>query len=354
MTAEELVDFAEGLAVVAAAGGGARAYALHLAERLGAGVRVGDAAGRALATVGPSRNGVAISAPIAAGPAVLGAIEAGVESSPEALLALRLTAAAIAVELARERGGSTGRRRAFWERLRAGGYHDFAAARADAQANGMALATHYVAIALEPPEVAGIVATTFASGEFATGILERESGVLVLAPAAREIDAANARTAASLLPKTAAKSQPDCVASGGVANPVPAIEIARGIAAAEAALAIGRRVYGAGRVLGHDDLGAYALLFDGADGAALRAFAAATLAPLRAYDERHQTELVATLRSYFSNGQNVKDAAAELHVHRHTVFYRLRQIGEICGRTLDSPHDQLTFRMAIAIDALHT
>lgn len=354
MTAEELVDFAEGLARAAATGGGARALALHLSRHLGAGVRVEDASGRAIASVGPSKNGTAVTAPIAAGETVLGAVRAHVAGKAADRLALRLTAAAIAVELAREPGGGAARRRAFWDRLRAGGYADFAAARSDAQALGMALAPHYVAIALEPLEVAAAATAAFPAGDFAVAVIEREAGVLVLVPAAREIDAANARTAASLLLKSLAKSHPDLVASGGIGDTALAVEVARGIAGADAALAIGRRIFGPGRVLAHDELGAYALLFDGADAAALRAFADATLAPLRDYDERHQTELERTLRSYFANGQNVKDAAAELHVHRHTVFYRLRQIGEICGRTLDGPHDQLTFRMATAIDALHS
>ncbi|MDP9024839.1 MAG: helix-turn-helix domain-containing protein, partial [Candidatus Eremiobacteraeota bacterium] len=83
-----------------------------------------------------------------------------------------------------------------------------------------------------------------------------------------------------------------------------------------------------------------------------QAFSARTLAPLRAYDEKHQTELERTLALYFSLGENVKTAAAQLNVHRHTVFYRLRQIAEICGCKLENPHDQLTLRLAIAIDAL--
>jgi DNA-binding PucR family transcriptional regulator len=75
---------------------------------------------------------------------------------------------------------------------------------------------------------------------------------------------------------------------------------------------------------------------------------------LRTYDESHQTELERTLRVYFETGENIKVAAARLNVHRHTVLYRLRQIGEICGRSLENHHDQLAFRVAIAVDALHT
>jgi purine catabolism regulator len=155
------------------------------------------------------------------------------------------------------------------------------------------------------------------------------------------------------LPKTAAKRKAHLHVTGGVFPPVAPLEAGRGLAGAEAALTIARRIYGSGRVAAYDDLGAYPLLHGGADAAQLRQFAKIVLAPLRAYDEKHQTELERTLGLYFSSGQNVKTTAAELNVHRHTVFYRLRQIGEIAGRSLESPHDQLTLRLAIAIDALH-
>jgi len=107
-------------------------------------------------------------------------------------------------------------------------------------------------------------------------------------------------------------------------------------------------------VVAYDELGAYPLLYEGADVLRLQGFARRVLAPLRAYDEKHQTELERTLRLFFAVGQNVKTAAAQLNVHRHTVFYRLRQIGEIAGCSLESPHDQLTLRLAVAIDALHS
>ena len=113
-------------------------------------------------------------------------------------------------------------------------------------------------------------------------------------------------------------------------------------------------MYGSGRVAAYDDLGAYPLIYHGASAHELQRFARDVLAPLRSYDEKHQTELARTLALYFQTGQNVKTTSAELSVHRHTVFYRLRQIGEITGRSLESPHDQLTLRLAIAIDALHT
>ena len=118
---------------------------------------------------------------------------------------------------------------------------------------------------------------------------------------------------------------------------------------------IARRLFGGSRVMPYDDLGVYPLLLrGGATSTELRDFSDRILAPLRAYDEKHQTELIRTLRLYFDVGQNVKTAAAELSVHRHTVFYRLRQIAEISSHDLDSAHDQLTLRTAMAIDALNS
>lgn len=386
MTPDELVAFAEDLAKVAAAGGGCKALADLLARRGHVGVLVEDAEWRHLAAAGgaslPSsvrpmldaagrgyaalKNGSAgRTLSINAGEKRLGQISVFGETDLDALEHLvRLTAGAIGVELAREQGGQPGRRRAFWERLATQAYVDASAARDDAAARGIALATHYIAIALEP-EVsdAQTAATdqaalrdsatqTFRSSDADAGLWERGATLFFFVPAAREIDSANARTAASLLAKSLAKKHPHLRVGGGAGTRVPFFDLHISIAQAGAALTISRRLYGSGRIGVHDELGAYPLLLSGADAAALREFAVRTLAPLRAYDDKHQTELEKTLRLYFAVGENVKTASERLNVHRHTVFYRLRQIGEICGCKLDDPHDQLTLRMAMAIDAL--
>jgi sugar diacid utilization regulator len=279
---------------------------------------------------------------------------------------VRLTASAIAVELARNGETGRGRRRTFWERLIGRAYHDTTAVRDDAAARGIAIASAYVTVAIEvepepdsanapsPADVRTLAMESFHGGDCDVGYLERGPALLVFAPATREIDASNARTAAALLPKSIAKKSGSLRVSGGIGRLEPLLSLSAGVESAEAALAIGRRIFGAGRVVAYDELGAYSMLYEGADLRRLQEFARATLAPLRAYDEKHQTELERTLALYFAVGQNVKTAAERLSVHRHTVFYRLRQISEICGRSLESPHDQLTFRMAVAIDVLHS
>jgi hypothetical protein len=373
---EEIVEFTEALARIAASGGGTKALAAHLARTAGGNVLLEDVHWRHLATAGTgqipasARSVVESGAPgttqrVNAGDLQLGWLSIfGTNSAAETGLLLRLTAAAIGVELGRD-GSLRGRKDNFWESLLAHAYHDAAAAREEAASRGIRLASHYLAVALEVEsadparadadfgEVRALVTDAFRSTEADCGLVERGVTLLLFAPAGRAVDASNVKTAANLLPKSLARRKPNFRIAGGVGTVETSAAIDASLAAAEAALAIGRRIFGSGRVTIYDELGAYRLLYEGAGVDRLRSFASEALAPLRSYDEKHQTELERTLKLYFKTGQNVKTAAAELNVHRHTVFYRLRQIGEITSRTLDSPHDQLTLRLAVAIDELH-
>lgn len=269
-------------------------------------------------------------------------------------------AEAMAIE--RSRNGAAGAHK-FWQRLAAGEFDDEASVRETAGGLGVSLAPGLLGIALELDDgfdsgdlaqLRRLALDVFASGEWQVGALESTSGIELLVPVAREVDASNARTAAMLLPKTIAKRKLALRVSGGVGGFGPPMTASAHLSRARNALAVGRRIFGAGRVHVYDDLGGYALLHAGATPDDLRAFAAGVLGPLREYDRKHQTELERTLRLYFACGQNVKTAAAQLVVHRHTVFYRLRQIAEICRCDLATAHDQLTLRLAIAIDALHS
>jgi PucR family transcriptional regulator, purine catabolism regulatory protein len=377
VTPEKIVEFTEALARIAASGGGPKALAAHLAATAGGGVLLEDAQWRHLAAAGagsiPSsaRPTVESGAPgralrVAAGTLELGWLSLfGTNAAPESELLLRLTAAAIGVELARNGSTARVRKEDFWDSLLTSEFHDGAAAREEAALRGIALAPSYLIVALEAErsddarpvrelgELHALAADAFRAGDAELGFAERGSALVVFVPAARAIDASNAKTAASLLPKSVARRKPHLRVSGGVGTVEALANVTSGVAAAEAALAIGRRLYGSGRVALYDELGAYPLIYEGAGVERLRGFAASVLAPLRSYDEKHATELERTLKLYFKVGQNVKTAAASLGVHRHTVFYRLRQIGEICARSLETPHDQLTLRLAIAIDELH-
>jgi DNA-binding PucR family transcriptional regulator len=392
---EALLSYAEALARVAAGGGGPQALAAHLATAIDAAVLVEDAQWRHLAVAGtgeraipPSvrdllpkdasaEEGVALAAPadpraraypVRAGEARLGWISVfpiGPRSSDEQAGLVRLTAAQIAVELSREAGGGRGRRRGFWDRLLARAYEDPLEAREDAQARGISLALGYVAVAIEGEgldeaiaaqknaEIRRVCLDTLGTRTGEVIVIERGGGYFFLVPAPLEVDAANARTAATLIPRGITRAGLDVKVVGGVGRHAEMIGVAQSVDEARESMIIARRMFGGGRVMPYDDLGVYPLLHrTGATREDWRAFATRVLDPLRAYDDKHQTELVRTLKLFFDVGQNIKEAAARLNVHRHTVFYRLRQIGEIGRLDLDSPHDQLTVRAALAVDAL--
>ena len=393
-SAADLITFAEASARIAASGGGAKALAAHLAETLDAAVLVEDAEWRHLALAGAgSRSvppsvrelldrkatdtgeGVALSAnagpgarafAIRVGDTRLGWLaifpSAGI---PPASGYVRLTAATIAVELSRDAGGSKGRRRSFWDRLLARAYDDPAEAREDASARGITLSAGYVAVAIEPEgldesaaaqkmaEIRRVCLDVLGSRSGEVVVIERGGGFFFLVPAPLEVDAANARTAATMIPKALTRAHADVRIVGGVGTHFEMLNVATSVDQAREALTIARRMFGGARIMPYEDLGIYPLLLrGGGTREELQRFSERVLEPLRNYDDKHQTELIRTLRLFFDVGQNIKVAAASLNVHRHTVFYRLRQIGEIGRLDLDSPHDQLTLRTAIALDAL--
>jgi purine catabolism regulator len=393
--ADALLAFAETLARIAAGGGGPQALAAHLASVLDAAVLIEDAEWRHLALAGtgdrsvppsvrellpkeladgvdgvalaPPADAKARAFPIRAGESRLGWISIfpikGTLSDATGLV--RLAAASIAVELSRDAGGSKGRRRSFWDRLLARAYDDPLEARDDATARGITLAPGYVAVAIEGEgldeataaqknaEIRRVCLDTLGTRVGDVVVIERGGGFFFLIPAPHEVDAQNARTAATLIPRGITRAGIDVKVVGGVGRHAELLQVATSVDEAREAMTIARRMFGGGRVMPHDDLGVYPLLHRGGGNKdEWRTFADRVLEPLRTYDDKHQTELVRTLRLFFDVGQNIKVAAASLNVHRHTVFYRLRQISEIGGLDLDSPHDQLTLRAAIAIDAL--
>jgi sugar diacid utilization regulator len=350
---------------VALAGAGARSIPPSSRE-LVAGATKDDTVVH-LATAGDAPAGVAVR--IRGGDSPLGwlSVFPNTATVEGRVGAVRLTCAAIAVELSRDAGGGKNRRKSFWDRLISRAYDDPIEARDDASARGIALAAGYVAVSIEAEGLEEAVASakmtelrrlcldTLRSGAGEIVVLERGGGFVFLCPAPLDVDAQNARTAATLIPRAATKIHFGAKIVGGVGRPTEAIAAYRTVEEARESMFIARRLFGASRVMPYEDLGVYPLLLrGGATSAELRAFADRILAPLRAYDEKHQTELIRTLRLYFDVGQNVKTAAAELSVHRHTVFYRLRQIADISNHDLDSAHDQLTLRTAMAIDALNS
>ena len=90
--------------------------------------------------------------------------------------------------------------------------------------------------------------------------------------------------------------------------------------------------------LAFEDTGAYRLLLPAMseDPGELERFYQETLAPLAAYDEQYETDLVNTVETYLENDGNVAQTAATLFTHRHTVRYRLERVKELTGHDIGS------------------
>jgi sugar diacid utilization regulator len=90
--------------------------------------------------------------------------------------------------------------------------------------------------------------------------------------------------------------------------------------------------------LSFEETGAYRLLLPAMsdDPAELHRFYEETVAPLAAYDEQYETELVRTLESFLDADGNVARTAERLFTHRHTIRYRLERVKELSGLDVNS------------------
>jgi hypothetical protein len=91
-------------------------------------------------------------------------------------------------------------------------------------------------------------------------------------------------------------------------------------------------------MLAFEHTGAYRLLLPAMseEPGELERFYQETLAPLAAYDEQYETDLVNTVETYLENDGNVAQTAASVFTHRHTVRYRLERVKELTGHDIGS------------------
>ncbi|MGI8462611.1 MAG: PucR family transcriptional regulator [Solirubrobacterales bacterium] len=90
--------------------------------------------------------------------------------------------------------------------------------------------------------------------------------------------------------------------------------------------------------LAFEDTGSYRLLLPAMseDPGELDRFYAETVAPLAAYDDQYETDLVMTIETYLDEDGSVTPTADRLFTHRHTVRYRLERVKELTGLDLTS------------------
>jgi hypothetical protein len=103
-----------------------------------------------------------------------------------------------------------------------------------------------------------------------------------------------------------------------------------------------------GSVLRWSELGFYRVAGQGA--AAVEALVAGTAAA--ALRSRADAELVRTALVYLDHAGHAARTAAELSVHRQTLYYRLEKIEQLCGVDLDDGEARLQLHVGLALSEL--
>jgi hypothetical protein len=67
------------------------------------------------------------------------------------------------------------------------------------------------------------------------------------------------------------------------------------------------------------------------DRSELERLCARSIAPLAEYDDRHDTDLLVTLRAFLTHDGSTTETAEAMALHRHTVGYRLSRVQEVSG-----------------------
>lgn len=120
----------------------------------------------------------------------------------------------------------------------------------------------------------------------------------------------------------------------------------------EARLALEIRPWAGEPVIDVGALGAYRLIIGATSSADAVEFSSRILSPVLAHDRKRSGILLPTLRTFLATGMSVTMTAKELHVHVHTVQYRLGKIEELSGLSMRKCEDRLTLELSLRINDL--
>jgi Purine catabolism regulatory protein-like family/PucR C-terminal helix-turn-helix domain len=123
--------------------------------------------------------------------------------------------------------------------------------------------------------------------------------------------------------------------------------VSRVLAQARQAARLAGLLGGGVRLVDSAQFGSWELLLALVPGEARRAFRAALLDPLVAYDRDHGTELVATLDAFLACSGSWSKAAEAMFIHVNSLRYRIRRIEELTGRDPRSLAGQAALLLAL-------
>ncbi|MHB8507465.1 MAG: helix-turn-helix domain-containing protein [Candidatus Dormibacteria bacterium] len=293
--------------------------------------------------------------------------EGGTQASLLRRRALEHGATVLALELAKERAAAEVERRLrgdLVEELLAPGLTAEEALRLAAQAErlGHRVAARTWVLVVEPDddtaaaalESRGLqdriheVVNDLASRRFPGALVVTRPATLVILVPAEETGLRALETFARSLLDTLQRATRDGSFSLGIGNITQEVhELPRGHDEARQSLRLARRGGNRSQVTSYRNLGAFRLLLEVQNPAALGRFVDETLGPLLRYEEGRHTPLVETLEALAAQHWNRRAAARALHVHVNSLSYRVQRVETLLGASLDDPETRVALSIAL-------
>lgn len=118
---------------------------------------------------------------------------------------------------------------------------------------------------------------------------------------------------------------------------------------AQEALKLGRKKKGPGCCIHFDDTGMDRALLRIAQDKAMSEIVNNTIKSLLEYDKQKNANLIETVMVYNANQGRTSQTARDLHLHRHTLLYRLKKIEQITNLSLFEPEDRFLLELSIKL-----
>jgi len=102
-------------------------------------------------------------------------------------------------------------------------------------------------------------------------------------------------------------------------------------------------------LVGYDELGIYAILWESDKQDKIKEFALSKLGCLLEYDNKHATNLLKTLEIYLQKNCSLKETAAAAFIHINSLKYRLKRIKELTGLNLANEEDRFQCQLSLRL-----
>ena len=103
-----------------------------------------------------------------------------------------------------------------------------------------------------------------------------------------------------------------------------------------------------------DEMGIYRLLYTNPDRKLLSQMSEELLQPLLEYDEKHNADYTETLEQYLKYDGSIQKAAEAMFTHRNTVLYRMNNIRNLLGCSLETQEEKLQYQIACLLRHVKT